>query len=382
MSLATIFAHSQNLVLNGSFEDSDFSTHISPMWDWNPEDGGVCWHRYNWPAYNQDPDAIAHFAFLRDAYAGGIGVYSFPCNPVCGTSHGTDWWDENWQEVGVDSPAVFDPIIADSLVATYPDLYSHVYGDGHWYGSAQEGDWFVGVFAYDSIIFFGGVYESNPFSSAFSLALSEPLQVGEWYQLRYWIMAPQIPSSGWHVSGTNSVEIGFSMQDTLFGDTVHLSYFPNQEEDTTWILQETYFQAQQPYEHLTCAGHKRRHLYNKRILFVDNFSVEWCPAPCDTTSANEPPDIPVDSNEVGLTERPSQELSLYPNPFVDVLTLESTAQRLVLYDLLGRVQHQQALQENSSKLDLKHLPLGMYLLKTYDTQGNEIGQEKVLKMRH
>jgi len=75
-------------------------------------------------------------------------------------------------------------------------------------------------------------------------------------------------------------------------------------------------------------------------------------------------------------------LKAYPNPFVDELTLESTAQRLVLYDLLGREQHQQALQENSSKLNLKHLPLGMYLQKAYDAQGNEIGQEKVLKMRH
>ena len=188
-----------------------------------------------------------------------------------------------------------------------------------------------------------------------------------------------MPKSGWLVSGTNSVEIGFSMVDTLMGDTVHLSYFPNHEEDTTWILQETYFQAQQPYEHLTCVGHARRHLYNKRILFVDNFSVEWCPAPCDTTSANEPPDNPVDSNEVGLTERPSQKLNLYPNPFVDELTLESTAQRLVLYDLLGREQHRQALSNNTQPMRLDHLPAGMYLLKAYDAQSKPIGQQTLIK---
>ena len=134
-------------------------------------------------------------------------------------------------------------------------------------------------------------------------------------------MAPQIPSSGWHVSGTNSVEIGFSMQDTLFGDTVHLSYFPNQEEDTTWILQETYFQAQQPYEHLTCAGHKRRHLYNKRILFVDNFSVEWCPNQQEVLRHHQRQRAPrhphEDSNEVvWLTERhlPSQGTQSVPQP--------------------------------------------------------------------
>ena len=72
-------------------------------------------------------------------------------------------------------------------------------------------------------------------------------------------------------------------------------------------------------------------------------------------------------------------LKAYPNPFVDELHIESTAQRVVLYDLLGREQHRQALSNNTQAMRLDHLPLGMYLLKTYDTQGNEIGQEKVLK---
>ena len=85
-----------------------------------------------------------------------------------------------------------------------------------------------------------------------------------------------------------------------------------------------------------------------------------------------------------LPRLPAQQegLKAYTNSFSHELHIESTAQRLVLYDLLGREQHQQALKENSSKQDLKHLLLGMHLLKAYDVQGNEIGQEKVLKIRH
>lgn len=73
-------------------------------------------------------------------------------------------------------------------------------------------------------------------------------------------------------------------------------------------------------------------------------------------------------------------LTAYPNPFMDELTLESIAQQVVLYDLLGREQHRQVLLNNTQAMRLGHLPLGMYVLKAYDGQGNVIGQEKVLKM--
>ena len=373
-----LLAHAQNLVLNGSFEDSDFSAHTSLWWVWNPEDGGLCWSTYSWPSYNQDPDAIAHLAFLRDTYAGNaLGVYSYPCNPECGVNNGTNWWHSHWQEVGVDSPAVFDQAIADSVLALYPDLYGSIYGDGTWDGYPQEGLKYIGASANDTNL--SG--SAAPHHAGFSLALSEPLQVGEWYQLRYWIMAIQPPYSGSIYTGTNSVKIGFSMLDTLFGDSVHLSYFPNREEDTTWIQQETYFQAQQPYEHLTCMGYIRHELYGYRMLLLDNFSVEWCPTPCDTTSAIEPPDNPLDSNQVGLSEASKQLLSVHPNPFVDELHIESSAQRLVFYDLRGREQHRQVLSNNTQAIRLDHLPIGIYLLKAYDEQGNQIDQKKLIKIR-
>ena len=82
----------QNLVLNGPFEDSDFSPLTSHLWDWNPEDGGLCWDGYALFDYNQAPDVIAHFAFLRDTYAlNGLGVYCQPCNPVNGAYDGNNW---------------------------------------------------------------------------------------------------------------------------------------------------------------------------------------------------------------------------------------------------------------------------------------------------
>jgi len=367
-------AQSQNLIINGSFEDND---GLNPS-EYNPQGGGVCWHGYNLYWYELNP---IHDFRLIHLFGETIDWIQFYYQSCPNWQSGKTWWHNNWQEVGVDSPAVFDQAIADSLVALRPDSYSHVFGDGHWYSAAQEGDWFVGVWGHDSVTY-GGPYESVPWRSAFSLALSEPLQVGEWYQLRYWIMPPQLPKSGQDVAGTNSVLIGFSMQDSLLGDSVHLSYFPNGEEDTTWILQETYFQAQQPYEHLTCAGYIRHKLYNKRILFVDNFSLEWCPSPCDTTTTTEPPENPIDSNEVGLSEHTKQSLRVHPNPFSQELHIESKAHHLRIYDLMGKEQHRQVLSGRSQKLDLNHLPQGLYLLKTYNAQGQEIDQEKVLKIQY
>ena len=120
--------------------------------------------------------------------------------------------------------------------------------------------------------------------------------------------------------------------------------------------------------------------YAVTVLLLDNFSLQPC-APCDTLT--ELPDTPVDSNEVGLTERPSQELNLYPNPFANRLHLQTRAASFGLYDLLGKRHHYQRLgKAQRVSLTLDDLPVGMYLLKAYDAQGNEIGQEKVLKMRH
>ena len=87
-------------------------------------------------------------------------------------------------------------------------------------------------------------------------------------------------------------------------------------------------------------------------------------------------DIP---NTLARLQGTEESLKAYPNPFVDELYIESTAQQVVLYDLLGREQHRQALSNNTQSMRLDHLPLGMYLLKGYDGQGKPIGQQTLIK---
>ena len=214
----------------------------------------------------------------------------------------------------------------------------------------------------------------------FSMALTQPLEPGNWYELNYYIMGPVYPYSCINADGANPIKIGLSNDERLFGDSIHLSYLPD-ERDTSWILQTHCFQAQQSYDYPTAMGHLQYDSsYAVTVLLLDNFSLQPC-APCDTLT--ELPDTPVDSNEVGLTERPSQELNLYPNPFANRLHLQTRAASIGLYDLLGKRHHYQRLgKAQRVSLTLDDLPVGMYLLKAYDAQGNEIGQEKVLKMRH
>jgi hypothetical protein len=78
---------------------------------------------------------------------------------------------------------------------------------------------------------------------------------------------------------------------------------------------------------------------------------------------------------------PNKEFSLYPNPFSQELYLKGSAKSIVVYDLLGRPQHVQRLDPIEAPLNLSNLPLGLYILKAYNAQGQEIGQEKVLKIR-
>ncbi|MGC6470746.1 MAG: T9SS type A sorting domain-containing protein, partial [Flavobacteriales bacterium] len=80
-------------------------------------------------------------------------------------------------------------------------------------------------------------------------------------------------------------------------------------------------------------------------------------------------------NTLARLQGTEEGLKAYPNPFVDELHIESSAQRLVFYDLRGREQHRQVLSNNTQAIRLDHLPIGIYLLKAYDEQGNQIDQK-------
>jgi len=78
-----------------------------------------------------------------------------------------------------------------------------------------------------------------------------------------------------------------------------------------------------------------------------------------------------------------ESINIFPNPFTDRLHIENVGSSVGVYDMLGHCHYYQSVSETGRMtLQLEGLPVGMYLLKTFDAKGQEIGVEKVLKMRH
>ncbi len=102
---------------------------------------------------------------------------------------------------------------------------------------------------------------------AFSLQLSKPLTLGNWYQLTYYIKEmPQHPPDVSPPHGTTNVEVGISESDTLFGEWVHTSSWP----DTLWSQQTVVFQANIAAQHITCRAFIQEGYIG---VFVDNFEL-------------------------------------------------------------------------------------------------------------
>ena len=91
------------------------------------------------------------------------------------------------------------------------------------------------------------------------------------------------------------------------------------------------------------------------------------------------------SGEVGVTERETKQMRIYPNPATETvyaaLDGETEIANMVLYDLQGRVVetcHGASLQSGTATLNVKSLPSGIYLLRVTDTDGN-IYHHKIVK---
>ena len=91
------------------------------------------------------------------------------------------------------------------------------------------------------------------------------------------------------------------------------------------------------------------------------------------------------TGEVGVTERESLQMRVYPNPATETVfvTLDGGAQidNIILYDLQGRIvgaNNNSPLQTGSANLNVKSLPAGIYLLHVTDADGN-IYHHKIVK---
>ena len=53
-----------------------------------------------------------------------------------------------------------------------------------------------------------------------------------------------------------------------------------------------------------------------------------------------------------------------------------------IYDVMGKLHHEQeVLSGNKNSILLGDLPIGIYILKAFDDDGQKLGSEKVIKIR-
>ena len=77
---------------------------------------------------------------------------------------------------------------------------------------------------------------------------------------------------------------------------------------------------------------------------------------------------PVGISSINVTE----DVRVYPNPVTDVLTIQteaSTYNSLKLYNNIGQVLMQQNVNSNTTQIDMKHLPTGMYYIQLQGDAG-------------
>ena len=348
--LITLGASAQDLFYNGSFEDNFAYCINGHSYTSHLDSGYVTF------------DSIH---YLSESVPYAWGMY----HQDCFTDTLQTYW--NTPFFGGDSAGV------EQFLIDNPSRYGFVYGDGLWDHYPQDGEWYISLSAYDSTIHQGG-FSTVSIVTGFSMALTQPLEVGAWYELSYYIMGPLFPYSGSNVADANAVKIGLSNDKRLFGDSIHLSYLPV-EEDTTWILQKVCFQAQQAYDYLTAIGYLHDNPeYMLRALFLDNFSLRLY-SPCETLT--EPSDTltqPTDTSTVSVQESVLSAIELYPNPTTGYVRIESAGSSLAVYDLLGK-EHYRSEMHDTHSLFIEDWSQGVYVVKTYDSQGKLVGAQKLIK---
>ena len=88
---------------------------------------------------------------------------------------------------------------------------------------------------------------------------------------------------------------------------------------------------------------------------------------------------------VKMLERPSADVSVYPNPSVDVLHIDwksgnPIGQTLLLLDASGKEVARQVVKSNTEILNLKNAAYGMYILQIGDDKRG-YGEFKIIKSK-
>ena len=149
-------------------------------------------------------------------------------------------------------------LLKDSL-----QLYSI---DTNWVIYAQNGEWFIAATA-KGYSYINSNGDTLPFwfsQDAFSLELSDSLDIGRWYELSFYMMHKH-PPNGYPTYLPGRLSVGVSNCPDSFGVIIDTTLFT----DTLWTKQSFTFQATAKSKHITCRS--VREVYGMNWAFVDNF---------------------------------------------------------------------------------------------------------------
>ncbi len=203
---------------------------------------------------------IAHAAFGQYLLNGSFENNTYGNGCHTGQSNALYNWFMNYSTSFSSTVGEIDVIQGDLAIPT-DSCFFFFFG-----GGAQEGEGYIGIAAIDTTYVFGTDSVQQIWQDAFTLQLYEPLVVGNWYELSFFTKDPPHLPDGFPPHYTTRIELGISESDTLFGEWIHTSAWP----DTLWSQQTVVFQANITALHISC-----RPIFEQSMagIFVDNFEL-------------------------------------------------------------------------------------------------------------
>jgi len=132
---------------------------------------------------------------------------------------------------------------------------------------AQNGDWLIQIADFGDYYLYPTIFDTvfaDTLFDAFSLELSDTLEIGTWYKLSFYFRKAYRPGIN-TMYRTGRLKVGASTFDDSFGVLIDTSVIC----DTIWLQQSFTFQATDTFRYVTCQPIREQQGVN--YLAVDNF---------------------------------------------------------------------------------------------------------------
>jgi hypothetical protein len=194
-------------------------------------------------------------------------------------------------------------------------------------------------------------YDNTQGTCFIALKLDAPLIVGKKYRFSYDIIGLNTAIAASLRFGYSNDSIIISSSDTSFaiGDTA-----APPTSTTSWLPLTDSFVANQPYSYFIISAYSNSGVTSATL--IDNFRI-------------------LNPNSVPQTNKPSTNVSVYPNPFTAYtsLNINSTSclpGKLLVYDVLGTTIINKVVTEQNTYIDLSKAAKGIYIMKFTDKYNN------------